>query len=227
MSQKYDFDPARFRIAQAIPDSFKAEASGLITGIAASFGPLPDRQGDRIRPGAFAKTLRDHIATGTRPGMQWSHVQEQVIGHWTNLQETPAGLAVAGQINLKTDAGRNAFEHVQAGDARGLSIGFSTPETGRIYDGAGAFTLTEIDLIEISIVATPADPRARITGAKGLIASKAELVDALREIGLAKAAAVAVATKGWTGLAGADDDTEHATRLVAIIRQATATLKGF
>lgn len=226
MSEHNQFDPSRFRIAQAVPDSFKAEASGLISGLAASFGPTPDRQGDVIRRGAFRKSLADHQTSGTTVGLHWAHQLEAVVGRWTDIEETTAGLAVTGRLNLKTTQGRDAFEHVAAGDTLGLSIGFSTPENGRKYLGAGVFELSEIALWEISIVSSPADPRAKITGIK-MLNSKSELVDALREIGLAKGAAVAVAAKGWTGLAGADDDTQHSDRLAEIIRTAARNLKGF
>lgn len=225
MPDKFDFDAARFRIATAVPDSFKAEPSGLITGLAASFSATPDRQGDRIRPGAFAKTLRGHAANGSAPSMNWHHQQEIIIGRWTDLAETPAGLAVTGRLNLRTAEGMNALEHITAGDARGLSIGFSTPEDGREYLGKGVFLLSEIDLIEISLVATPADPAARVTSVKAMIESKAQLVDALRAAGLAKAAAVAVAAQGWAGLAGSDDDNQHSSRLEALVRQATAAIR--
>ena len=199
--------------------------SGLISGIASSFSATPDRQGDRIQPGAFAKTLARHAATGTMPGMHWSHMQESVVGRWIELREGRAGLEAKGQINLRTDAGRNAFESVSAGDVRGLSIGFATVEDGRKYLGAGVFLITEIDLVEISLVATPADPAARVTSVKALIESKAELVDRLHEAGLAKAAAQRIANGGWPALAGADDDTEHQSRLEALVRQATAAIK--
>lgn len=158
--------------------------------------------------------------------MNWHHQQEIVIGKWTSLQETAQGLQVTGQLNLRTPEGQNALEHVTAGDSTGLNIGYSTPEGGVQYDGTGVFTLSEIDLIEISVVASPADRNARITGVK-MIGSKAELVDELRHAGLARAAAVAAAGGGWPALAGANDEHEHSDRLAGFIRTAACNLKGF
>lgn len=219
------FDAARFRASVPLAAEFKAEPTGIISGLASAFSIVPDRLGDRVAQGAFSKTLAAHAATDTTPAMLWQHATEIVIGRWTSLRQTAAGLEVEGQLNLKTAAGRDAFEHVQAGDARGLSIGYNTPDGGRKYDGGGAFTLTEIDLIEISIVAAPADRKAQITSVKAF-GSKAELADALREIGLPKAAASRVAAGGWPALAGSSDETEHATRLAAMIDRATSHLKG-
>lgn len=219
------FDALSFRAAIPAVAEFKAEPSGLIKGLASAFSNEPDRVGDRVAPGAFTKTLREHAATATMPAMHWQHCQETVVGRWTDLRETRHGLEVVGQLNLKTAAGRDAFEHVQAGDARWLSIGFNTPEGGRKYDGNGIYTLTEIDLIEISIVSAPADRKAQITQVKSF-GTKAELADGLREIGLSKAAAARVAAVGWPALAGSGDDTEHAKRLATVINKATAHLKG-
>lgn len=219
------FDVLRFRAAAPGPVEFKAEPSGLIAGLASSFSTEPDRVGDRVKPGAFRKTLKSHTDSGTMPAMCWQHSPEIVVGRWTTMQETALGLEVRGQVNLKTGAGRDAFEHVLAGDARWLSIGYNTPDGGRTYDGKGVWTLSEVDLIEVSIVSAPADRKARITEVKSL-GSKAELIDALRDVGLSKAAAARVAAGGWPALAGVDDDTEHATRLAALIERATAEIKG-
>lgn len=225
MTQSLKIDPTRLRIAAATGLQVKAEPSGRVSGLASTFSTTPDRHGDLVVRGAFKKTLEEHAALGLKPAMLWAHTQEHVIGRWDQLEETAAGLAVSGVVNLKTAAGREAFEHIKAGDAAGLSIGYAVPEGGRRYEGDGVFVLSEIELFEISIVAIPADPRARISSAKSL-ASKAELADALREIGLPKAAAARVAAGGWPALAGADDLTEHATRLAAIVDRATKSLKG-
>lgn len=210
-----------------VPLALKSAArTGRVEGLAAPFGPPPDRQGDVVRAGAFAKSLSEHASRGTRPAMLWQHKAEAPVGRWTDLREDPDGLVAAGQLNLDTEAGRKAFEHVAAGEATGLSIGYVVPEGGRKYLGDGAFQLGEADLVEISITPVPASPRARLTQLKSL-QSRGELVDLLRDGGMSKAAAVLVATGGWPALTGDDRDrAEAAVRLAAAFDKSVKHLKG-
>lgn len=211
------------RLAPAVPLELKAAArTGRIEGVAAPFGPPPDRQREIWRPGAFTKTLADHAGRGTRPAMLWMHKQESPIGRWLDLREDSQGLAVAGQLNLDTGVGRKAFDHIDAGDVMGLSPGYI--ETVRKYVGDGVFELVEVDLGEISIVSVPAAPGARLMQIKSL-GSRTELVDLLRDIGLAKAAALRIAAGGWPALAG-DDRDEAAMRLAAAFEKSLQHLKG-
>lgn len=221
-------DASGFRIAAPLAGEVSAEASGRIEGYAATFGGEPDRHGDVITRGAFARTLREHRAQGTVPALLWAHQLEAPIGRWIELVEDDKGLRVVGQLNLASTAGREAFEHVQAGDATGLSIGFITPENGRRYLGGGVFALDNLDLVEVSITAVPANSRARITSAKS-IASKAEAVEFLRGAGLSKAAAVRFAAGGFPALSRDDNDVEDDSlqKLAAQIAAATAKLEGF
>lgn len=201
----------------------KADAQGRITGYGAVFGNA-DRQGDIVMAGAFTKSLQRIKATGDMPVMLWSHAQEQPIGRWTSITEDGKGLRVDGVLNLKTERGRDAYEHVKAGDAGGLSIGYQTPKGGREYAGQGIFHLKEVDLFEISVVSVPANPMARIEGVKS-IDSKADAVDMLRGAGLSKKAANLFAAGGWTALAGGYDETKL-KRLAESIDAATSKMKG-
>lgn len=213
------------RLAPALDLEVKADAHGHIEGYASTFGGEPDRHGDIVQPGAFNRSLGEHKAQGTSPAMLWSHRLEDPIGRWSHIAEDATGLFVAGQVNLKTERGREAFEHIRAGDATGFSIGFITPEGGRRYLGKGAFALDEVDLVEISIVTAPANARARVRSVKHLT-SKAEAVAFLRDAGLPKAAATRFAAGGFPALASSTLDTERALKLAARIEAATKQLKG-
>lgn len=213
------------RTASAIDLEIKAEASGRIEGYASTFGGDPDRHGDVVTRGAFAKSLEAHKAEGTSPAMLWSHQLEAPIGKWLTMQEDSRGLFVAGQINLKTERGREAFEHVQAGDVGAFSIGFLTPEDGRRYVGKGAWALDRVELVEVSLVAVPANRHARLTSIKQLT-SKAEAVDFLRTAGLSKAAAARFAAGGFPALSGEPDHHEQAIQFAAQIDSAIQKLKG-
>lgn len=208
----------------AVPTTIEAKAGGdgLISGYASLFDNEPDRQWDVVARGAFTRSLARHKTDGTVPSMLWAHRQDEVIGRWATVSEDQKGLFVEGRLNLKTQKGREAYEHILAKDANGLSIGFQVPDGGSEYKGDGITLLKTIDLWEVSIVAIPAKLKARITSVKSL-GSKAELADLLRDAGMSKTAASRVAAGGWPALAGADHT--KAIELAAAIERATAQLR--
>lgn len=119
----------------------------LIEGHAAVFG-LPDRSGDIVRAGAFARSLRQGV-----PAMLLQHQSGAIAGRWVRVTETGYGLFVRGLIESES-AARLARDGLD-----GLSIGFRprlwTPraEGGRV--------LADVELVEISLVADPMQPAAR------------------------------------------------------------------
>jgi len=209
------------RRAALPPLAFKASRSGVLEGYASTFGNV-DQGGDVVLKGAFARTLVEHEREGTMPVMLWSHDQARPIGRWMDMHEDDFGLYVRGKLNLQTTDGKNAYEHVEAGDVQGLSIGYG------VFDGeysGDAYLLKSIDLREVSAVAMPMNRRARIGGVKQL-QSKSELVDLLREAGIAKSFAQRIAAGGWPANAGAEEiPHKSANDLAAIIDHATAQLR--
>lgn len=129
---------------------------GEIEGIA--WAPGPDRAGDVIAMAAFA-------GAALPLPMLDCHDGAQPVGAWTSLAIGAAGLTVKGRL-LVDDVQRARELHalVKAGGLRGLSIGFetkaSTPRPG------GGRNITALNLLEISLVAIPCHPGARVTAAK-------------------------------------------------------------
>lgn len=118
-------------------------------GYAALFG-RPDKGGDVIRKGAFAKALE---RTGEVP-LLWQHKAGSVIGRIERLAEDERGLRVIASVS----DGR-AVKLLQSGTVDGLSFGYRVREAksdGRLRE------LVELDLIEVSLVANPMQPRARV-----------------------------------------------------------------
>ncbi|MGX9984540.1 HK97 family phage prohead protease [Methylobacterium fujisawaense] len=179
-----------------------SKVAGAVAGYASVFGGPPDSHGDIIAPGAFARTIAEHKASGSAPIMLWSHDQAQPIGRWTELREDERGLLVRGQFNLDTSRGRDAHAHVKSGDVNGLSIGFMVGPDGRKRGENGTTILVDLDLAEISVVALPANARARLN-----LTSKAEVVDLLRKSGLSRDAAQRLASGGWPALEAKADPT--------------------
>ncbi len=137
--------------------TYTVDDAGLITGLASVFG-TPDLSGDIVIKGAF-KGARAPLP------MLASHDQADVVGVWEELAEGPDGLTVKGR--LLVDQVQRAGEVralIKAGAMTGLSIGYvarkSAPRKG------GGRDLITVDLLEISIVAVPMHPGARITSAK-------------------------------------------------------------
>lgn len=139
-----------------IKASLSVDDAGAITGIAWPFGS-PDMTGDIITKGAFSHP-------GSLP-MLWSHDQSQVVGVWDTITETAQGLEVRGRLLVdEVERAREVRAIVKAGGAGGLSIGFQTKKSAPRQGGGR--TISALDLKEVSIVAVPCHPGARITNVK-------------------------------------------------------------
>lgn len=113
-----------------------------IAGYAAIFDH-PDRGGDIIRKGAFA-----HAARAGLP-LLWQHDRARRIGFVERIEEDARGLRVIAQLDNGTEAVR---------EGAGLSFGYRVRSAKQ-----GTFReLTDLDLIEVSIVNHPMQPLARV-----------------------------------------------------------------
>lgn len=161
---------------------FAADEAGTFTGYASVFGE-PDSYGDIVKRGAFARAIRERKATGG-PAMFWNHDSNLPLGVWTELVEDDRGLKVAGKLVTETARGAEALALLKAGAVNGLSIGFRARKAERGPNGGRV--LTDIELVEISLVSLPAASKARITSVKGAAdqAGVAAFVQAARRAAL-------------------------------------------
>jgi HK97 family phage prohead protease len=127
-------------------------------GYAAIFGRR-DRGGDVVRAGAFARALAR--PAGNVP-LLWQHDPGRPIGRVEYLREDRRGLRVIGRLS-QGPAGREAAALLGGGAVRGLSFGYRV----RAAEGEAPRLLTELDLIEVSLVTTPMQPRARVHMVEG------------------------------------------------------------
>lgn len=213
-------DRAR-QLKQATPSRFKlAAAAGQIEGYASIFGNV-DSYGERVVQGAFASSIRKHQTEGRMPALLWQHRADEPIGRWTDMHEDDIGLWMAGEFNLNTSRGKDAYAHAQAGDVDGLSIGY---EEVRSQPNGKVLDLLELRLRETSIVTFPANPRSRITGVKA--ESSADVERILREGGLPRVFAAKFAKAGWAALAGENSEPDPAIdSLLALVKSARLELK--
>jgi hypothetical protein len=137
---------------------------GRFSGYASVFGVL-DHQNEIVAPGAFAKTLASWHQRGQSPAMLWMHDATQPIGLWITLAEDKNGLAVSGQLALRTQKGAEAYELLKMGALTGLSIGYRVLGS-RLQGRRKTRVLTELDLFEISLVTFPANEEARVSDVK-------------------------------------------------------------
>jgi uncharacterized protein len=118
-------------------------------GYAAIFD-RPDRGGDVVRKGAFLKALE---RSGEVP-LLWQHKSDSVVGRIEHLSEDERGLQVIASLG---DARLARLLETKKVD--GLSFGYRVREA----KSAGSLReLIELDLVEISLVAHPMQPRARV-----------------------------------------------------------------
>lgn len=188
-------------------------AKGTFSGYASVFGGV-DTYGDTIVRGAFESTLRNN----GKPKMFFNHEWTMPLGKFIVAKEDDHGLFVEGELtpglSLASDA-KAALEH-QTLD--GLSIGgflkkgdFEDTENGRVIRKWS-------NLVEISLVAFPADGAARVdlSSVKSADLSEAiEEIDTVRELerflrdagGLSKGAAAALVAraKAVLGVVGEPD----------------------
>lgn len=162
---------------------FAADETGTFTGYASVWNE-PDSFGDTIKSGAFARSIRERKATGG-PAMFWNHDPDKPIGVWAVLEEDTRGLKVSGQLVTETTQGREAHLLLKAGAVNGLSIGFRARKAERGPNGGRV--LTDIDLVEISLVTLPAASKARVTSIRRAASpdATATFVQAVRRAALA------------------------------------------
>ncbi|UNK80412.1 HK97 family phage prohead protease [Sphingopyxis granuli] len=108
-----------------------------------------DRGGDVVRAGAFAASLRARRAVP----LLWQHRPGVLVGTIEMLAEDARGLRVVARVTHPTAAAL-----VARGALTGLSFGYRV----RGARGANPRELLALDLAEVSLVAQPMQPLARV-----------------------------------------------------------------
>jgi HK97 family phage prohead protease len=113
-----------------------------LAGYAAIFD-APDKGGDIVRKGAFARAAKAGVP------LLWQHDRNRRIGFVESLSEDARGLRVIARLDDEKTP-------VQAGT--GLSFGYRV----RAMNKQDYRELTDLDLIEVSVVTHPMQPLARV-----------------------------------------------------------------
>jgi len=148
------------------------DGSMALEGYASSFN-MVDAYGDSVLPGAYAETLKNRV----RPvAMRWNHLGP-IIGKWSSLVEDAKGLFVKGELTPGHRTAEDVYASLRHKAVSGLSIGYRIPSGGSQKAGK-VRQLKKVDLIEVSIVETPADLYATVSDVKSAI----EELDSLSDV---------------------------------------------
>jgi len=207
-------DAVEYKALQFKAEDIDAEKR-IISGYASTYDL--DQGGDIIIRGAFTKTLAEKAA---RVKVLWQHNGNMPIGKPVKMQEDENGLFVESYI-AKTAQGDEALELVKEGIIDSMSIGYIVKESE--YKDDGVRLLKEVELMEYSLVTWPMNEAAVITGVKSLEPKEIERV--LREAGLSKSQACAIASAGVARLREADHKEQEAD-ILAEIRNLKSLLQG-
>jgi len=114
---------------------------------------IADRGGDYIRRGAFKNTISKFMEN---PVMLSDHANstKQIVGKYSRVEEDEKGLYIEGEVSNSPELANLRFQIVE-GNLKTMSIGglFKYEEDGK--------AISEIELLEISLVAIPMNPDAR------------------------------------------------------------------
>jgi hypothetical protein len=212
--------------AVAMDEDDDDERYGKFEGYGSVFGNK-DLGNDVIEKGAFARSLKRKKPHQIK--LLYQHKTDMPIGVFEEIKEDGHGLMVKGKLALQTQAGKEAYELMKMGALDGLSIGFKVNPDMVSYDKRSRRRLIkEVDLMEISLVTFPMNPKATVRSVKASEISIREWESGLRDAfnlsrSEAKVAAGAI-TKSF------DENQREAesanTELVDAIKNLTLTLKS-
>lgn len=144
--------------------NIKADAQeNIISGYASHFNNK-DSHGDIITKGAFAKTIQENM---NRVKVLWQHDLYEPIGKPQEMYEDEKGLFTVSKIS-NTDVGKKAMILARDGVLNEMSIGFY-PIKEKYDESKKANMITEIKLMEYSLVTLASNPMAQLTDVKNLM----------------------------------------------------------
>jgi HK97 family phage prohead protease len=200
---------------------------GTFEGYGSVFGNV-DSYGEKVMPGAFVESLARHKREGSNVLMLWNHDSREPIGVWEDLAEDAKGLWGKGRFLLDIQRAREVHSLAKAKAIGGLSIGYREIE---VEPDGQVRLLKKLDLYEISPVTFPANRRARIESVKSERMEEfarrlrdgdpmpiKEFEDILREAGVPKRMATAIASHGYAKAIRSESEGEKANDAVELLK---------
>ena len=169
---------------------------GKITAVVTSFKNY-DSVNDVIKPGALDEFLKEF--SGGLP-MLYQHEKNEIIGQWDKLSIRGDNVIGEGQIYPEVSKGADTMALISRGMIGATSIGFRSTDFEK--NDEGGLDFNKIDLVEISMVRSPANPKAQLLSAKDEDGSLniTNLEKALRDAGLSRKEAKTLLSSGASEL---------------------------
>ncbi len=173
------------RQTKAFPFQLKDfdDAKGIVKGYLSTFDNV-DEQGDRVRPGAFKRTLQNKYeykkSNNKRYLMPllWQHKEAEPVGGYLEAKEDEIGLFVEIELDLDVQKGREAYSALKKGYVFQQSMGYDTIKSDYVkIDGETVRDLIEVRLWEGSLVTFPANEEAVVTDVKAVSGSHMDRKD--------------------------------------------------
>ena len=172
--------------AELSTDKESAKDDGTFEGYASVFNNK-DLGNDVIKEGAFAKSIKGKKAKQIK--LLYQHKTDEPIGVVDSLEEDARGLKIKGRLAMGTQKGKEVFELMKMGALDSMSIGYKlSPDDYKYSDKLKKRTITNLDLMEISMVTFPMNPKAKITKVKLANMDTRELEEYLRDVGVMSSA---------------------------------------
>ena len=218
------FEDGRVDVSFEIKAQDNEENEGEFSGYGSIFGNK-DLGGDIIEKGAFAKSIGRKGSKAVK--LLYQHKSDEPIGVFDEIIEDDRGLKVKGRLAMGTQRGREVHELMKMGALDGLSIGYRVEPKYVDYDEKGKTRrLKSVDLMEISAVTFPMNPRARVQAVKGTERSVREWETFFRDEGsLSRNEAKAAANAVSKALEQRDAVKEETPKVLEAITSLTNILK--
>jgi len=144
-------------------------SQGIVEAFTNSMGVI-DKDGDVIDPVAFNSSITKNLPIPVLAG----HDQHQIVGKVisarpVHISDDEYKLYTLMQMNLETQAGKEAYSNVKGNYVREWSVGFNVGEEGIAYEGKGKEQVRRIknlDWVEVSAVIRGASPQTATISAK-------------------------------------------------------------
>lgn len=146
-----------------------AEGAGVFEALVAVFNNV-DRMGDKILPGAFAKSLGRWKASGDPIPVIYAHEWDNLdahIGHVLEAKEVDEGLYIKAQLDMDEPFAARVWKKMQRRVLKQFSFAYDVVE-GKQMDGV--YELHELDLLEVGPCLVGVNPETELISVKDRLA---------------------------------------------------------
>lgn len=153
-----------------VKDASEAAPHGEVTALVSVFGN-EDLVGDRVMPGAFAKSLENIESAGRAIPFVWSHDwsrPESYIGKITKAEETADGLLVTASL-FDTPTAQHIRTLLASGVVSEFSFAYDVVDQREGADGVNE--LTQLHILEAGPTLKGANPATQLVGVRSALAA--------------------------------------------------------